>query len=61
MQYSACISSGDAVLVSRWGNSLAIPLPAAVVDVLGLEEGDEIEVLVAGSRSFEAAQDADAA
>jgi antitoxin MazE len=49
------------VLVSRWGNSLAIPLPAAVVDVLGLEEGDEIEVLVAGSRSFEAAQDADAA
>jgi antitoxin component of MazEF toxin-antitoxin module len=36
-------------------------LPAAVVDVLGLEEGDEIEVLVAGSRSFEAAQDADAA
>jgi len=30
--------------VSRWGNSLAVRLPAAVVDALGLEEGDEIEL-----------------
>lgn len=34
--------------VSKWGNSLAIRLPAAVVEVLGLKEGDDIEVSVAG-------------
>lgn len=38
--------------VSRWGNSLAIRLPAAVVEALKLKEGDQIEVEVAGSRSF---------
>jgi antitoxin MazE len=38
--------------VAKWGNSLAIRLPAAVVDVLKLKEGDEIEILVAGSRQF---------
>lgn len=32
--------------VSKWGNSLAIRLPAAVVDVLNLKEGDDIEVCV---------------
>ncbi|MEK8050764.1 AbrB/MazE/SpoVT family DNA-binding domain-containing protein [Ideonella sp. DXS22W] len=32
--------------VSKWGNSLAIRLPAAVVDVLDLKEGDDIEVCV---------------
>ncbi len=36
--------------VSKWGNSLAIRLPAAVVEVLGLKEGDHVEVEVAGSR-----------
>ena len=39
--------------VSKWGNSLAIRLPASVVDVLGLKEGDQVEVVVAGSRRFE--------
>ena len=38
--------------VSKWGNSLAIRLPAAVVDTLGLKEGDDIEVVVAGARKF---------
>ena len=38
--------------VSKWGNSLAIRLPAAVVEVLALKEGDDIEVHVAGSRSL---------
>jgi antitoxin MazE len=38
--------------VSRWGNSLAIRLPAAVVEVLGLKEGDEIEITIADSRMF---------
>jgi antitoxin MazE len=31
--------------VSRWGNSLAVRLPAAVVERLGLKEGDEIEIV----------------
>lgn len=39
--------------VSKWGNSLAIRLPAAVVDALRLKEGDQIEIQVAGKRAFE--------
>jgi antitoxin MazE len=39
--------------VAKWGNSLAVRLPAAVVEALKLENGDEIEIRVAGSRSFE--------
>jgi antitoxin MazE len=39
------------VQVSKWGNSLAIRLPAAVVEVLGLREGDQIEVEVANART----------
>jgi antitoxin MazE len=31
-----------AMQVSRWGNSLAVRLPAAVVEALNLREGDEI-------------------
>jgi antitoxin MazE len=38
--------------VAKWGNSLAIRLPAAVVDALKLKEGDEIEIHVAGSKQF---------
>jgi antitoxin MazE len=39
--------------VSKWGNSLAIRLPAAVVEVLGLKAGDQIEVEVASARSLQ--------
>jgi len=38
--------------VCKWGNSLAIRLPAAVVELLELEEGDDIEVVVASERTF---------
>jgi antitoxin MazE len=38
--------------VSKWGNSLAVRLPTAVVDALQLKEGDEVEIHVAGSREF---------
>jgi antitoxin MazE len=38
--------------VSKWGNSLAVRLPAAVVDELKLKEGDQIEIKVAGRREF---------
>ena len=38
--------------VSKWGDSLAIRLPASVVEALELHEGDEIEVLIADERVF---------
>lgn len=43
--------------VSKWGNSLAIRLPAAVVKALELKEGDEIEVSIKGDRSIEVERD----
>ena len=43
--------------VSKWGNSLAIRLPASVVDALGLKEGDEIEITVGGRRNFKVTRD----
>jgi antitoxin MazE len=43
--------------VSKWGNSLAIRLPAAVVEALQLREGDEIEIEVADRRRFRVARD----
>ena len=39
--------------VSKWGNSLAVRLPASVVEVLGLREGDDIEIHVVGTRDLE--------
>lgn len=42
--------------VSR-GNSLAIRLPAAVVEALDLKEGDDIEIQVAGQRTFDVSRD----
>jgi antitoxin MazE len=39
--------------VAKWGNSLAVRLPAAVVKALRLKDGDEIEIHVAGARTFE--------
>jgi antitoxin MazE len=38
--------------VAKWGNSLAVRLPAAVVEALRLKAGDEIEIHVAGARKF---------
>ena len=39
--------------IAKWGNSLAVRLPASVVEALGLKEGDDIEIDVAGDRAFE--------
>jgi antitoxin MazE len=33
--------------VAKWGNSLAIRLPAAIVEALELKAGDDIEIHVA--------------
>ena len=43
--------------VSKWGNSLAVRLPASVVEALDLKEGDEIQITIAGTRNFEIARD----
>jgi antitoxin MazE len=39
--------------VSKWGDSLAIRLPATVVETLKLEAGDEIRIRVLSERCFE--------
>jgi antitoxin MazE len=38
--------------VAKWGNSLAIRIPASVVETLGLKPGDEVEVKLAGRHEF---------
>ncbi len=38
--------------VAKWGNSLAIRLPVAVVEALKLREGDEVEIHIANARQF---------
>lgn len=38
--------------VSKWGNSLAIRIPSSVSEALKLDEGDEVEVTIAGTREF---------
>jgi antitoxin MazE len=47
----------DHMNVSKWGNSLAVRLPATVVEALELKEGDEIEIGIAGQREFTVARD----
>ena len=44
------------VKVTKWNNSLALRLPAAVVEALKLKECDEIEVRVASARDFAVAR-----
>lgn len=39
--------------LSKWGNSLAVRLPAAVIEALALKEGDDIEITIAGAARFE--------
>lgn len=39
--------------VSKWGNSLAVRLPKALVDELGLKEGDELNLVAARKRTIE--------
>ena len=38
--------------IAKWGNSLAVRIPAAVAQALELKEGDDIEILVAEPRVF---------
>jgi len=48
------------VKVAKWGNSLAIRLPAGLVEALNIKEGDDIEVDVAGKRKLDIGQKPDA-
>jgi antitoxin MazE len=38
--------------VAKWGNSLAIRIPAAVAEALELQAGDEVQIRVEGAREF---------
>lgn len=38
--------------VAKWGNSLAVRLPASVVEALELKEGDEIRLAAVGDRTL---------
>ena len=39
--------------VAKWGNSLAVRIPAAVAKALGLREGAEVEIRIAKDGAFE--------
>lgn len=39
--------------VAKWGNSLAVRLPAVVIEVLQLKAGDDIDIHVVGERALE--------
>ncbi len=45
------------MIVSKWGNSLAVRLPKSLVDELGLNEGDELAVVKARSREIAVAKE----
>jgi antitoxin MazE len=53
----SCISPEESMQVAKWGNSLAVRIPTAVVEALDLKEGDEVEISVAGKRDFKVARD----
>jgi antitoxin MazE len=42
-----------AMQIAKWGNSLAVRLPARLVAELGLVEGDEIEIVKASRERLE--------
>ncbi len=43
--------------VSKWGNSLAVRLPDAIVKALKLKSGDEVEIVLRGDRVFQLERD----
>jgi antitoxin MazE len=42
---------------AKWGNSLAIRIPADVVEKLGISANEELELKVTGESSFEVTRD----
>jgi antitoxin MazE len=43
--------------VAKWGNSLAIRLPAELVTELKLKEGDDVEIVAKPRKKFEVSPD----
>ncbi|MGB6827768.1 MAG: AbrB/MazE/SpoVT family DNA-binding domain-containing protein [Terracidiphilus sp.] len=43
--------------VAKWGNSLAVRIPAEVVTKLGIAPDEEVEIKVTGDSSFEVRRD----
>jgi antitoxin MazE len=43
----------SAMQVSKWGNSLAVRLPKALVEKLGLKQGDQLNVVAAKDGAIE--------
>lgn len=46
--------------VSKWGNSLALRLPATVVEALNLKAGDHIDIQIMGGREIASGNAVDA-
>lgn len=38
--------------IAKWGNSLAVPIPAVVINAMKLKEDDEIEIRATGAFEF---------
>jgi antitoxin MazE len=43
--------------VARWGNSLAVRLPRSLIEEMGLKDGDEVDITVAGTRQLDVSRD----
>ncbi len=54
MTYILC--GKTSMQVAKWGNSLAVRLPASIVEILALKEGDDIEIIIADPRTFSVAR-----
>ena len=46
------------MLISKWGESLGVRLPRALVDDLGLRPGDDLEIVAAATTRLEVRKDA---
>lgn len=53
MKYINHLYMEEAMQVARWGNSLAVRLPVAVIEELGLKEGDDIQITVKAKNKME--------
>jgi antitoxin MazE len=45
--------------IAKWGNSLAVRIPADVVEKLGISANEEAEIRVTGEHSFEVTRNRD--
>ena len=57
MLYIVFVYREIAMRVAKWGNSLAVRLPDAIVKALCLKPGDEIEIVMTGAHEFQVGRD----